>query len=150
MGLRPATRPTARARRRPPLGPALAVLLVLACSSESEPEPAPEPAAAATGASVRVLAPPFVVNASDALRARHPALELVAYEDPSEVRAELAGADAVLGRIDASWVVDAPRLRWIHSFSAGIDWLLRHPEVRSERRLALALENIDRFLRDLP
>lgn len=36
----------------------------------------------------------------------------------------LGGVEIVLGRVDPEAVTDAPELRWIQSWSAGLDWLL--------------------------
>ena len=37
---------------------------------------------------------------------------------------DLAGVEVVLGQVDKGRLADAPELRWVQSWSAGLDWLL--------------------------
>jgi phosphoglycerate dehydrogenase-like enzyme/glyoxylase-like metal-dependent hydrolase (beta-lactamase superfamily II) len=55
------------------------------------------------------------------LQAVAPGVKLVAPRNQAELAAEIADADAVLGRLDAELYRAAKNLRWFHSISAGVN-----------------------------
>ena len=52
--------------------------------------------------------------------------EVVRAEREADIRAVLAEVEVVLGYLPPALVSEAPRLRWIQSWSAGLDWLVEH------------------------
>lgn len=52
--------------------------------------------------------------------------DIVRAVSEEEVRAHLGEVEVVLGFIPPVLVAQAPRLRWIQSWSAGLDWLVEH------------------------
>jgi phosphoglycerate dehydrogenase-like enzyme len=76
---------------------------------------------AATASAQTVLVPPWVAEAAGELRAKHPALQLVPYSNPAEAVAKAGQAEGFIGTPDAALLEAAPKLRWVHVFSAGID-----------------------------
>ena len=68
------------------------------------------------------------VQAMQSLAARHGSHELVGVEDEEAAIAAAADAEVVLGHFKPSVCAAAPRLRWIQSFSAGMNNFL-FPEI---------------------
>lgn len=52
--------------------------------------------------------------------------DVVRAEGERAIREALAEAEVVLGYLPPGLVSEAPRLRWIQSWSAGLDWLVEH------------------------
>lgn len=74
-----------------------------------------------------------------ALQARFPTVEIVSVEDDAHIRAALADAEVFFGfHFPAEHFAAAPRLRWIHSASAGIEALLFPAMVASDVQLTNA------------
>ncbi len=58
-----------------------------------------------------------------------PGYEVVVARERSEQAAALEGAEIAFGPVPFDLVAAAPRLKWFQQWSAGSDWLRRHPEV---------------------
>ncbi|MBA3416855.1 MAG: D-2-hydroxyacid dehydrogenase [Chloroflexia bacterium] len=65
----------------------------------------------------------------DDLKAEIPGLEIAVELDPAKVMAAVAEAEVVYGLPSAALVKAAPRLRWIQSSAAGVEYIARIPEV---------------------
>ena len=65
----------------------------------------------------------------DELKAEIPDLDIVIELDPVKCMAEVADADVVYGLPSADLVKAAPKLRWIQSSAAGVEYIARIPEV---------------------
>ena len=56
-----------------------------------------------------------------------PDLRLVVTPDRDEMAAVLGDVEIAAALVPGSLLVTAPRLRWFHAWSAGVDWVLRQP-----------------------
>ncbi len=65
----------------------------------------------------------------DELKAEIPDLEIAIELDPAKVMAAVADAEVVYGLPSAALVKAAPKLRWIQSSAAGVEYIARIPEV---------------------
>jgi len=65
----------------------------------------------------------------DDLKAEIPDLEIVVEPDPQKCMTAVADADVVYGLPSAELVKAAPKLRWIQSSAAGVEYIARIPEV---------------------
>ncbi len=63
------------------------------------------------------------------LRAAFPSVEFAAREPGISVEAVVRDADVVLGWLPPEGFAAARRLRWIQTFSSGVDWILPIPEL---------------------
>ena len=62
----------------------------------------------------------------DRVRSIADGFQVVRAVDEGTLRAHLDEAEVVLGFLPPALVAEAPRLRWIQSWSAGLDWLVEH------------------------
>jgi phosphoglycerate dehydrogenase-like enzyme len=65
----------------------------------------------------------------DELTAEIPGLDIVVELDPKKCMTEVADAEVVYGLPSAELVKAAPKLRWIQSSAAGVEYIARIPEV---------------------
>lgn len=65
----------------------------------------------------------------DQVRRAAPDMRLVVTPDRAEMAAVLDEVEISAAMVPGSLLVTAPRLRWFHAWSAGVDWLLRQPGV---------------------
>ena len=65
----------------------------------------------------------------DDLRRRYPQVNFVGVESRSDVTDLIVDADAVFGTLSDVEFAAAPKLRWIQSGSAGVEWLWKSPAV---------------------
>ena len=63
---------------------------------------------------------------------RAPQARVLITEDQGEIESAVASVEIATGRIPRELLATAPRLRWFQQFGAGVDWLLRYPEIRSK------------------
>lgn len=73
-------------------------------------------------------------NHLEQIRDTHPELDITICTEQDQIPEALSGADAVIGwgRYDAATLAGAPKLRWIHTFGAGVDTLLSPELIDSE------------------
>ena len=63
----------------------------------------------------------------DQVRQAAPDMRLVVTPDRAEMAAVLDDVEIAAALVPGSLLVAAPRLRWFHAWSAGVDWVLRQP-----------------------
>ena len=63
----------------------------------------------------------------DQVRQAAPDMRLMVTPDRAEMAAVLDDVEIAAALVPGSLLVAAPRLRWFHAWSAGVDWLLRQP-----------------------
>lgn len=78
-----------------------------------------------------------------ALQEVAPGVELVAVGGGAEAREAAKTADAMLGFCDADVIEAGPNIRWVQSFSAGVENCLRSPAIRDR---GILLTNMQRVL----
>ena len=114
----------------------LIIALVLGCGGSS-----------ASGAeTIRILAPGFLVEEAGELLDRYPGLEFVTYSNPRDMIDRIVDCQAVMGTwsLTAEALRAAPNLRWVHSYSGGVDGILRIPELRDNPNLVLTSMKIQK------
>lgn len=65
----------------------------------------------------------------DDLPAEIPGLTIARATTPDEIKAEIADAEVFYGFVNAELIAAAPKLRWIQSPSAGVEYVARIPEL---------------------
>ena len=90
-------------------------VLLVACASQIAP------LAAQTG-----LVPAWVEKDAPELKAKYPALHLITYHDAAEAKAHAAEAEGIIGTSSADFLEAAPKLRWVHNYSAGAHIIWGH------------------------
>ena len=76
---------------------------------------------------------------------RHPGLEFVTYSNTGELVDGIVNSHAVIGwSLPASAVRRAPNLRWIHSYSGGVNRFLTIPELRDNPNIVLTSMKIQK------
>ena len=63
----------------------------------------------------------------DHVRQAAPEMRLMVTPDHAEMVAVLDDVEIAAALVPGSLLVAAPRLRWFQAWSAGVDWVLRHP-----------------------
>lgn len=63
----------------------------------------------------------------DQVRQAAPDMRLMVTPDRAEMAAVLDDVEIAAALVPSSLLVAAPRLRWFHAWSAGVDWVLRQP-----------------------
>lgn len=64
-----------------------------------------------------------------AIAAAAPSYELLITQDRQQLEAKLPEIEIVFNSFPHDLIARAPNLRWIQQWGAGVDWLMRHPEV---------------------
>ena len=106
----------------------LTIMLVFGCGGSSS----------SGSETVRILAPESLVQEAGDLLNRYPGLEFVTYSNPSELVDRIVNCHAVIGwSLPASALRAAPNLRWVHSYSGGVDAFIRIPELRDNPNIVL-------------
>ena len=77
-----------------------------------------------------VLVPSWVEKDAPALQAKYPALKLVIYHDAAEAKAHAAEAEGIIGTPSADFLEAAPKLRWVHNYSAGVEEVVGLPGIK--------------------
>ncbi len=65
----------------------------------------------------------------DQIRRLAPDMELLITDDRAQIEAALDRIEIAARRFPRDLIARAPNLRWFQQWGAGVDWLLRHPEV---------------------
>ena len=65
----------------------------------------------------------WIVGFVDALRRELPAVEFIVPDTEEQMLAAAADAEVALGSVNAELVAAAPRLKWVQSGSAGVEWI---------------------------
>ena len=74
--------------------------------------------------SVKVLVTnEWIVGFVDALRSEFPAVEFIVPDSEEHKLAAAADAEVALGSVTAELLAAAPRLKWVQSGSAGVEWI---------------------------
>jgi len=63
------------------------------------------------------------------VRETAPGYRVVVAHEPAEMEAVLGDIEIAAGRVPPDVLARAPHLRWYQQWDAGVDWLLKHPEV---------------------
>ena len=94
---------------------------------------------------IRILAPDFLVEEAVELLDRYPGLGFVTYSNVREMVDRIADCRAVIGwNVTAEALRAAPKLRWVHSLSGGVDRMLRIPDLRDNPDIALTSMKIQK------
>ena len=64
----------------------------------------------------------------DRVRGLAEGYDVIRATEPTAIREALAETEIVLGFLPPALVAEAPRLRWLQSWSAGMDWLVDHED----------------------
>ena len=113
----------------------VAITLVLGCGGSSS----------SGSETIRILAPESLVKKADELKNRYPGLEFVTYSNPSELEEKISNSHAVIGwSVPASAVRAAPNLRWVHSYSGGVNTFLSIPELKNNQNIVLTSMKIQK------
>jgi phosphoglycerate dehydrogenase-like enzyme len=75
-------------------------------------------------------------SAAERIRAIAPHARLVITDKPEEIEQMAGEVEIVAGHFSPECISLAPNLRWYQQWGAGVDWLLRHPEI-AEREFLL-------------
>jgi phosphoglycerate dehydrogenase-like enzyme len=78
----------------------------------------------------------------DSLRAVAPGVELIPVGSPDEAIARAAGADAVLGICSAELLEAGREIRWIQSYSAGVERCVSIPALRERNVLVTNMQRV--------
>lgn len=71
----------------------------------------------------------WVERFANAFRHEFPEVEFVFADTAEEIAARAADAEAAIGPFNSSQLQAAPKLRWIQSASAGVEWMRNVPEL---------------------
>ena len=85
---------------------------------------------AGSTAAQTVLVPAWVEKDAPALKAKHPALNLITYKNAAEAKTHAAEAEGIIGTPDTDFLEAAPKLRWVHNFSAGVEEVVGLPGIK--------------------
>lgn len=77
-----------------------------------------------------VLVPSWVEKDAPTLKEKHPALKLITYKNAAEAQAHAAEAEGIIGTPEAAFLEAAPKLRWVHNFSAGVEEVVSLPGIK--------------------
>jgi phosphoglycerate dehydrogenase-like enzyme len=91
----------------------------------------------------RVLVSGITPEQVTSLRAVADGVEVIAVSSTADARTAAPTADALLGLCDPSIIQAGPRIRWVQSFSAGVEDCLRTPLIRDR---GILLTNMQRVL----
>ena len=97
-------------------------VLLAACASQIAPL-----------AAQTVLVPAWVEKDAPELKAKYPALHLITYHDVAEAKAHAAEAEGIIGTPSADFLEAAPKLRWVHNYSAGVEEVVGLPGIKEGR-----------------
>jgi phosphoglycerate dehydrogenase-like enzyme len=106
---------------------------------------APEPVRSLPGWAppTRVLVSGVSPEDLASLREVAPGVELIAVGPSVNARQAAASADALLGSCDAAIIEAGPRIRWVQTYSAGVEGCLQRPVIRER---GILLTNMQRVL----
>jgi phosphoglycerate dehydrogenase-like enzyme len=76
-----------------------------------------------------LITTPWVNRYLGELRAEFPQVEFINHEDPAELAKAAADAEVAFGPVSSQLLAAAPKLRWIQSPSAGVEWMQQTPEL---------------------
>ncbi len=83
------------------------------------------------GASAQtVLLPEWMKDDAAALAEKHPSLKAGFYTNPADAREKIADAEAYIGPLDAALLEAGAKLRWVHSYGAGIEKYTELPRIK--------------------
>lgn len=57
-------------------------------------------------------------------------MSFVLSRDVDNIKQMAPQIEIYAGWFDPSWLLDMPRLRWVQTWGAGVNWLMRYPEIR--------------------
>ncbi|MEZ4862815.1 MAG: D-2-hydroxyacid dehydrogenase [Caldilineaceae bacterium] len=77
-----------------------------------------------------LITTPWVQNYLDNWQQDFPDVEFVGGETPEAIRAAAADAEVAFGPVNEELFQAAPKLRWIQSGSAGVEWMAHSPSLR--------------------
>ncbi len=63
------------------------------------------------------------------VQAEAPDMRVCVSRDPAEIRALANEIEIVAGHVSPKLLLGLPQLKWVQQWGAGVDWLLRHPEL---------------------
>jgi len=64
------------------------------------------------------------------IQQRAPEARILVTQDRDEIEAERDRIEIANEGVPREWLAHMPRLKWYAQYGAGVDWLLRHPDVR--------------------